>query len=123
MIAVAPDWLMTWWRRKPRTLVVKNVENEDDTMWRAVRLEGDGRLTIEGHDLGRDVREFFGCNEYEFTRSFSKRETAALRGLLGVDRRADLLATIGERFAETKDLERFAESHGISGTFWSRTGD
>lgn len=102
---------------------MKNVAKEDDTMWRAVRLEGDGRLVIEGHDLGRDVREFFGCNEYEFTRSFSKRETAALRGLLGVGRRADLLAAIGERFVETKDLERFAESQGIAGTFWSRTAD
>jgi hypothetical protein len=104
-------------------LVVKNVDKEDDTMWRAVRLGGDGRLTIEGHDLGRDVQEFFGCREYEFSRTFTKRETAALRGLLGVGRRADLRAAIGERFAETKDLERFAESHGITGTFWSRTGD
>jgi hypothetical protein len=113
---------MITWRRKRKTLVLKNVAAEDDMMWRAVSLEADGRLSVEGHDIGRDVEEFFGCREYEFTRSFSKRETAALRGLLGVGRRADLLAAIGERFVETKDLERFAESQGITGTFWSRTG-
>jgi hypothetical protein len=114
---------MRLWRRKPRTLVLKDVTTADDVMWRAVRLDGDGSLTIEGHDLGPDVEEFFGCREYEFTRRFSKQEAAALRGLLGVTRRADVLAAIGERFTATNELERFAESHGITGTFWSRTGD
>jgi hypothetical protein len=114
---------MITWRRKRKTLVLNNVTGEDDTMWRAVSLEADGGLSIEGHDLGRDVEEFFGCREYEFTRRLSRRETAALRQLLGVKRRGDLLAVVAERFATTADLERFMKDHGIEGTFWSRTGD
>jgi hypothetical protein len=114
---------MITWRRKRRTLVMKNVTAEDDTMWRAVTLEADGGLSIEGHDLGRDVEQFFGCREYEFARRLSRQETAVLRGLLGVKRRGDLLAAVAERFRATVELERFVQQHGIEGTFWSRTGD
>jgi hypothetical protein len=113
--------MITWGRRR-KTLVMTDRVAEDDTMWRAVSVETDGGLTIQGHDLGRDVEAVFGCREYEFTRRLSRRETAALRRLLGVKRRGDLLGAVAERFPATADLERFLQHHGIDGTFWSRTG-
>lgn len=97
--------------------------DEDGTVWRAVRLYGDGSLAVLGHDIGPGVEEFFGCREYEFARTWSTAQTAALRRLLGLPRRGDLLAAVQGRFGSTDELSRFVEAHGITGTFWNRAGD
>jgi hypothetical protein len=102
---------------------MKDVTNEDGTLWRAVRLHGDGTFAIVGHDIGPGVEEFFGCREYEFAHALSKNQTAALRQLLGVPRRGDLLAAVQQRFTSTDEVRAFLQSHDIAGTFWNRTGD
>jgi hypothetical protein len=114
---------MTIFRRRPQTVVLNDQREEDDLMWRAVRLEPNGGLTILGHDVGYVVQECLGGREYEFTRRFSKQETTRLRQLLGVRRRKELLPTILERFPSSTELEQFARGHGIAGTFWNRIGD
>lgn len=111
------------WRRPDTTLVMQSDTDEDGTVWRAVRLYGDGSLAVLGHDIGPGVEEFFGCREYEFARTWSTAQTAALRRLLGLPRRGDLLAAVQGRFGSTDELSRFVEAHGITGTFWNRTGD
>jgi hypothetical protein len=105
-----------------RTLVMENRTDDDGSVVRRVHLTR-GCLSIEGHDLGPGVEKFFGCSEYEFLRSLHRAETTALRELLGVSRRGDLLSVIEERFDSTHELERFLEEHGLSGTFWNRVGD
>lgn len=100
-----------------------NVSNEDGTMWRAVRVHGDGTFAIVGHDIGPAVEEFFGCREYEFAHVLSKNDTTKLRQLLGVPRRGDLLAAVRERFASTDEVRRFLRSHDIADVFWNRMGD
>lgn len=92
-------------------------------MSRAVHLNADGELTIEGHDLGPGVERIFGCTEYEFERSLSTPETSELRELLGLSADDDLLAAIGQRFEFTSDLEKFLKEHEIEGRFWNRIGD
>jgi hypothetical protein len=110
-------------RRQEKTVVVTDTQDEQGSMWRAIRLDRKGSLAIVGHDAGSGVEESFGRREYEFVRQLTKRETAQLRRLLGVGRRGDLLASIRERFPETHELESFIKDHGISGTFWNRLGD
>jgi hypothetical protein len=102
---------------------MKDVTDDDGTMWRAVRLSGDGRFAIVGHDIGPGVEEFFGCREYEFAHALSKNETTKLRQVLDVPRRGDLLAAVQQRFGSTDELRAFLQSHDIAGTFWNRTGD
>jgi hypothetical protein len=109
------------WSAK-KTLVMESTSDSRGTVWRAVHL-AKGRISIEGHDLGHGVEEFFGSSEYEFRRSLDTAETTALRGLLGVPHRGDLLAAIRDRFASTHELEEFLKEHGVAGTFWSRVGD
>lgn len=113
---------MRIWRRADKTVVIKDVTDDEDRMWRAVRLHGDGRLAVVGHDLGPTVEEFFGCREYEFAHTLSKNETTKLRKVLGLPRRGDLLVAVQERFTSTDELRRFLESHAIAGTFWNRMG-
>jgi hypothetical protein len=105
-----------------QTLVMESTNDDKGSVMRRVHLAG-GCLSIEGHDLGSGVEEFFGHSEYEFRRSLSKAETTALRERLGVPRRDGLLAAIEDRFRTTHELEQFLEEHGLSGTFWSRVGD
>jgi len=113
-----------FFRRRPATLVMTDSTDDDDgTMWRGVTLGRDGALTIAGHDIGPGVEQFFGCREYEFTRRFSRQETIAVCRLLGINRKRDLLAGIKERFSSTTQLEQALARQGLTGEFWSRTGD
>jgi hypothetical protein len=96
------------------TLHLTEISNADGLMRRSVHLTRDGRLIIEGHDLGG--------TEYEFERSLSVSETARLASLLGVSV-VDLLPTIQQRFGTTPPLEAYLEEHGIIGEFWNRIGD
>ena len=105
------------------TLILADVSNEDGTVWRAVHLTGSDELVIEGHDIGPGVASTFGCSEYEFHRALSTPETAVLRRLLGITPDADLLATVGDHFGSTSDLENFLKEHDIEGAFWNRIGD
>ena len=104
-------------------MVLTDVRDENGTVWRAVTLTDDGGLAICGHDLGRGVQDFFGCNEYEFERRLSAPEAKALRELLTEPDDGDLLAAIAGRFPSGTGLEGFLEQHGIHGQFWSRVGD
>ncbi|MGC1207754.1 MAG: hypothetical protein WA880_07355 [Ornithinimicrobium sp.] len=77
------------------TLVLRNVKDDEGTMWRAVTLSSDGELTVRGHDLGPGVKKHFGHDEYEFDRRFGADEVVGL----------------------------CAARAGIHGASWSRVGD
>lgn len=109
-------------RQHPRSLVLTNRHDSDGTVLRVIKLDDDGALRIEGHDLGSGVEKFFGHDEYEFTRSLSAEETVRLRTLLGLTDDDDLLTTIAERFGDTPTLERFLTDSGIEATFFNRIG-
>lgn len=108
----------------PRTLVMRDVRDEDGLSWRAVTETAEGGLQITGHDLGPGVSNLFGgSSEYEFERRLSPEDTAVLRDRLGIAADADVLATIQDRFDSTTDLEAFIAAHEIPSEFWSRIGD
>jgi hypothetical protein len=100
-----------------KILVMRDTEDDDGTMWRAVVHYVDGCLAIQGFDTGPGVRRVHGDDGYEFARDLSAAETARLRGLLGVADGDDLLAAIGQRFTTTAELEEYLDDAGIAGTF------
>jgi hypothetical protein len=104
------------------TLVMTEIRDADGLMRRSVHITADGRLQIEGHDLGAAVERTFGSREYEFERSLSAAETTRLAELLAVPV-DELLPAIESAFDTTHVLEKYLEEHGIAGKFWSRVGD
>ena len=91
--------------------------DEDGRMWRAVTLSEDGKLRIEGRDVGPGVERAWGTQAYEFERHYSVAETASLAALLGVPEGGDLLGAIGARFTNTNELEEFLSANDIPGYF------
>lgn len=96
------------------SLNLTEVQGDDGLMRRTVHLTSDGRLVVEGHDLGD--------TEYEFERTLSVEDTSRLAGLLAVGV-AELLPAIKERFGSTRPLELFLEEQGIASELWIRIGD
>ncbi|HTN24277.1 MAG TPA: hypothetical protein VL120_09850 [Solirubrobacteraceae bacterium] len=97
-----------------------------DSSHRWVTLHDDGRLSIEGQDLGPKVEAFFGVSEYEFARTVAPEGVARLRELLGIGPGDDLLQAIRTRFdgpGASHRLEQFVQSSGVASSFWSRHGD
>ncbi len=106
-----------------QSLVMLNRRDEKGTMLRSISLSRSGELSVAGHDLGPGVTELLGSSEHEFVRTYSKAETDKLRELLGVAPTTDFLAAVRDRFTTTHALEAFLAHEGMTGAFWSRTGD
>lgn len=101
----------------------ENRRDEAGLTRRSVHLDDDGSLTIEGHDLGDAVEQFWGCREYEFERRIDLAGVARLRATLGVQDHQPLLEALRDRFASTNELEDAIAASGIESEFWSRVGD
>lgn len=111
-------------KRVRETIVMAKARDERGWYSRELHAEEDGTLTIEGHDLGSGVSNFWGdgMTEYEFTRTLSVAAVAQLRLSLGIDD-TQLLEILRSRFETTHALEEYLEANGIETTFWSRVGD
>jgi len=107
-----------------QTVVISQKSDEQGYFYRAIHLEDDGSLVIEGQDIGSGVGDFFGGenSEYEFFRTVRPQDVARLRRLADVGD-ANLLDSLRDRFDSTRSLETFLEQHGIESDFWSRVGD
>jgi hypothetical protein len=110
--------------KDPRVLD-KIVFEDTRTAYRAVRLNADGSLTIEGQDLGDSPSAAYGGSEFEFARTVNAEGVAQLRSALGLGDGADLLGAIRREFetSGTRGLEGFLGLQGIRSEFWSRVGD
>lgn len=93
------------------------------TSFRAVTLNDDGSLLIEGQDLGALPEQLFGSREYEFERTVDATGVRRLRQVLGIAPDEPLLPALRARFATTHELERAIEDAGIDSRFWCRSGD
>jgi hypothetical protein len=100
-----------------RILVLRDTEDDDGSVWRAVVHYADGCLAIQGFDTGAGVRRVHDADGHEFARDLSAAETARLRVLLGVAEGDDLLAAIAQRFTTTAELSEYLNEAGIPGTY------
>jgi hypothetical protein len=107
-----------------QTVVISKKTDERGYFYRAIHLEDDGSLVIEGQDIGSGVEDIFGGgdNEYEFFRTIRPPAVAELERLSGISH-TGLLENLREHFGTTSALEEYLEEHGIPSGFWSRVGD
>jgi hypothetical protein len=107
------------------TQVLVKCKDESGTTFRALHLDADGSLIIEGQDVGDGVEAIWGqgVREYEFQRRLEPDAVAQLRAVLGIDAATPLLHGISGRVRTTVELEHLIAAEGIESTFWSRIGD
>jgi hypothetical protein len=107
------------------TLVLLDRHDSEGSMYRALHLDDDGSLVIEGQDLGDGVAAVFGADlrEYEFERRLDAPAVIRLRGVLGIGTDEALLPALAARVDSSHALERVIAAHDIPSTFWSRIGD
>ena len=79
----------------------------------------DGKLTIEGQDLGDAPMTFFGTDEYEYYYFFDKDNTEKLLTEISLNVN-DPISELQQRFSgmtACRDLRAFCEKHGIKYCF------
>lgn len=84
----------------------------------------EGKLLIQGQDLGKKVMEFWDDSDYEYWYSFSKEETRKLAEILGVNENWEvrLLEAIAEKFSGMHgdvELANFCKENNIEYKFFS----
>jgi hypothetical protein len=74
-------------------------------------FDANGRLILEGYDIGPQVDEFFGDSDYEYSYSIDPEEVKKLYDLLNVAReeRQELLLAIKKRFGGNHAYSAFGE--------------
>ena len=105
-----------------RGVVLRKTSDAGGLRHLKARLSQDGVLTIEGHDLGKAVEDFFGVREYEWAWTIAPAEVERLAAALGV---SNVLTGLHERFSgdDAAGLQPFLDEQGIEYEPWSRMGD
>ena len=86
------------------------------TVWAYIT---DGKLTVEGQDLGDAPRTWFGDDEYEYFYYFDRANTKKLMEILARDQK-DPVDAFKQRFSgltACRDLRSFCEENGIDYRF------
>lgn len=108
---------------RPESVVLRDERTASD--WRSIsaRLEPEGDLIIEGHDLGRGVGSLFGYSEYEWSLTIAAVDTSKLLAALNAGQ--SLLKALQQRFSgdQADGLQAFLKDRGIPYSFWNRIGD
>lgn len=90
-------------------------------------IGADGRLRIDGQDLGRDVAGLFGSglSEYEWSWTIAAADVTAALAALGASSDADPLAALAAWAAQHpgEDPGRALREAGVAVAFWNRVGD
>jgi hypothetical protein len=78
-----------------------------------------GNLVVEGYDIGKQVEEYWGDSDYEYSTTISKAEVTKLYILFNLREDAgtnNLLAVIQEKFNTNNcysEFQNFLEKNGI----------
>lgn len=99
-------------------------DEKTEALWVSVRAYiKDGKLTIEGQDLGEAPKEFFGSDEYEYYYFFDKDNTNKLFQELS-ETGNHPISEFQQRFSgltACRDLREFCEKREIKYRFESWT--
>jgi len=111
----------------PGSVLTLRSERDDGGTLRSLwlRLKRNGDLVIEGQDLGRSVREWWGGSEYEWDITIQAADVPAYVRCLGGRPEDDVLDLVQACFQRdpTCVQKGFLQEHGISLLFWSRVGE
>ena len=82
-----------------------------------------GKLTVSGHDLGAQVRQFFDSDDYEYAISLDSSNTEKLFEELKCTDASDeeKLYVIKQTFDSSRAdsaLKEYCKEHGIETSFW-----
>ena len=112
---------------KPKALktevVLEKIENENGMQRLTAYLRKDGTISIEGHDLGKEVEKAFGRYEYEWQWTIESKDVHLLKEALGG--KEDILRVLEKEYSglNSLKLQSFLENNKIPFDFWSRIGD
>jgi hypothetical protein len=106
-----------------RRVVLRDERDGSDRRFLEARIAADGKLVLEGQDLGPGVESAFGegCREYEWRRTIEPLHVPLLLKALGAELDADVLQVLA-RVAPT-EIERCIREFEIPSEWWSRIGD
>lgn len=108
-----------------RTVTLREEREGEDTRFLCARLDAQGNLCIEGHDMGPTVARILGGSEYEWAISLDAAAVPAYVRALGGAAGEDVLALLQAAVRDDPGCAgvSFLEQHGIPRSFWSRVGD
>ena len=98
-------------------------QRRDEEVWCTITAELNvGRLTVRGHDLGPQVRQFFDSDDYEYAVSLDRANTVKLFEELKCADASDeeKLNVIKQTFENSRAdsaLKEFCAEHGIETSF------
>jgi len=107
---------------EPKEVVLRDERTESDRRFLSARYKRQGDLIFEGQDLGKSVRAFWGCTEYEWTWTVKAHDIPKLMLALNAKK---VMTNIKRRFSgpNAARVEAFLKQNEIPYLFWSRVGD
>jgi hypothetical protein len=99
-------------------------QRKDERIWCTITADlSGGKLSVSGHDLGPQVEEFFGRDEYEYAVSLNTDNTRRLFESLGCTGEPDekKLQVIKDTFENSRAdsaLKEYCAERGIETSFW-----
>ena len=77
-----------------------------------------GQLIFDGYDIGKNVKDYWGDSDYEYTYTIKPKEVGKIYDILGVPKgeKEKLLLVLQQQFSGERayhDFGEFMEKHGI----------
>jgi len=104
-------------------IILREKKDNDDYQYLGVELNQEGDMVFIGQDLGKFVKEYYGCIEYEWIWTIKANDILQLKQALGT--KGDILNTIKSEFSGNKSygLIDFLKKNEIPYEEWHRIGD
>lgn len=99
-------------------------QRKDEQIWCTITADlSGGRLSISGHDLDPQVKEFFPDGEYEYSVSLTADNTRRLFESLGCadapdERKLQVIKDTFENDRADSALKEYCAERGIETSFW-----
>jgi len=105
------------------TVVLQDKRSDDGLLHLHAELRQNGDLAFVGHDLGKTVKGFFGCDECEWEHTVKAEHVPLFRTALGCT--GDLLRSISRKFRGNRsaNIDKFMESNDIPFDTWNWVSD
>lgn len=108
----------------PALVTLRDEHDGADRRHLVAYLDDEGRLHIDGHDLGPGTASVSGDGEYEWFRTIAAADLPRLAALLGADPGESILAVLSRKYTDRRshDLERLLRESDVPQQLrvWSR---